>query len=290
MTDTAAAPSKALTAPQRVKGLLDAKQDEFARALAGRVDPGAFVRAAYASITKSPKLLEATPASLMMALLECAALGLVPNSVMGEAYLVPFNNKVKQPDGSERWEVQVQFIPGYRGLAKLARNSGQVTQVIARAVREGDRFEVIQGAEERLEHAPALTGAKRPVVAFYCVARFREDPPMFDVMEKWEVDAIRQRSKSRDSGPWVTDYDEMGKKTVLRRLAKHLPLSDTDLLARALEADNRDFDMSAAVRQDGPVSDLNDALAGDEEFVGEVVPAEDAPPPVDERPSRQPDP
>lgn len=267
MTESA----KAVTVQQRTRGLLEERKDEFARALAGRVDPDAFVRVAYATITKQPKLLEATPASLLMALLECANLGLQPNSVMGEAFLVPFNNKVG-PKGKETWEVHAQFIPGFRGLAKLARQSGHVTKIIGRVVREGDRFEVVQGTDERLEHVPALSGNQRPIVAVYAVVFLKEGPPVFDVMEKWEVDRIRARSKSKDNGPWVSDYDEMAKKTVFRRLAKYLPFSDTDI-DRALEADNRDYDMSASVRDAGPVSDLNDALGGEEEeFTGEVVP------------------
>lgn len=248
---------KALTVKQQTRQLLEQRRDEFARALAGRVDADAFVRVAYSTVTKSPKLLEATPASLLMALLECASLGLVPNSVMGEAYIVPFNNKVKR-NGREQWEVQAQFIPGYRGLAKLARQSGHVTNIVARAVREGDRFEVTHGTEEKLVHVPLMASERRPVTHYYAVAFFRDAPPQFEVMAGWEVDRIKARSKSKDFGPWKTDEEEMGKKTVLRRLSKHLPLSDNDF-TRALDADNRDFDMSAAVGG-GPVDDLNAAL------------------------------
>lgn len=269
--------SKALAPTQVVKGLLERRRDEFAKALAGRVDPDAFVRVAYSTITKQPKLLEATQASLLMSLLEAASLGLVPNSVMGEAYIVPFNNKVKDENGKERWEVQAQFIPGYRGLAKLARQSGEITNVIARAVRDGDYFEVVQGTDEKLVHKPEPSLASRELTRVYAVAHFREGPPMFDVMERWEVNRIMGRSKSKDYGPWKTDYDEMAKKTVLRRLCKQLPLSDTDL-EKALEADNRDYDMSAVVRSSGPVDDLNAELAGEEapEAEWETVPEGEA--------------
>jgi recombination protein RecT len=270
---------KALTVQQKMRVLLEDRRDEFAKALAGRVDPDAFVRVAYSTITKTPKLMEATPASLLMSLLEAASLGLVPNSVMGEAYIAPFNNKVKFTDENgkerERWETQAQFIPGFRGLAKLARNSGQVSNVIARLVRDGDTFEVLQGTEERITHVPLLGTSEKPMVRVYAVAFFRDGPPMFDVMERWEVDRIRQRSKSKNNGPWVTDYDEMAKKTVFRRLSKHLPLSDNDF-SRALEADNRDYDMSASVAAPaGPADDLNAALDG--EIIHEAEVVEDGP-------------
>jgi recombination protein RecT len=262
------------------KELLEDRREEFAKALAGRVDPDAFVRVAYATVTKTPKLMEATKPSLLMALLECASLGLTPNSVMGEAYIVPFNNKVKYTDDDgrerERWETHAQFIPGYRGLAKLARQSGHVTNITARAVREGDRFEVTHGTEEKLVHVPMMSAAERAVTHYYAVAFFRDGPPQFDVMARWEVDRIKGRSKSKSNGPWVTDYDEMAKKTVLRRLAKHLPLSDNDF-TRALEADNRDFDMSSSVGG-GPVADLNASLEDEPEEIPEAEVVEDGPP------------
>jgi hypothetical protein len=59
----------------------------------------------------------------------------------------------------------------------------------------------------------------------------------FIVMTKTEVDGIRGRSKSGQRGPWVTDYEEMGKKTVIRKLCKYLPLSIE--LDTAVELDNR---------------------------------------------------
>lgn len=226
------------TREQHMKTMLETRTSEFAKALAGRVDPEAFVRVAYATITKSPKLLEATPASLIMALLECASLGLVPNGVMGEAYIVPFNNKVKVPGQSDRWEVQAQFIPGYRGLVKLARQSGVIRNVVARVVRDGDRFEREYGLDERLVHVP-LADDDVEISHVYAIAYFADGgAPQFEVMSKSQVDKIRERSKSKDSGPWVTDYEAMALKTVIRRLVKYLPLSDFDL-ARAIEADNK---------------------------------------------------
>jgi recombination protein RecT len=228
----------------RLKGLLDARADEFGKALAGRVDPQAFVRVAYTTITKSPRLMEATPASVLMALLECASLGLVPNGVMGEAYLVPFNNKVKE-DGRERWEVQAQFIPGYRGLVKLARNTGVVRNIVTRPVYEGDVFEVEYGSVERLHHVPDLSAPEeqRRLTHVWAMAHFPDGgQPQFEVMTRADVDAIRRRSKTANNGPWVTDYPEMALKTVVRRVCKRLPASDHDqTLSRALEADNRDY-------------------------------------------------
>jgi recombination protein RecT len=226
-----------LSPAQQTKQMLDLRKDEFAAALAGRVNPEAFIRVAYATITKSPKLLEATPASLFFALLEAASLGLTPNGVLGEAYIVPFNNKV--PGTKDKWEVQAQFIPGYRGLIKLARQSGVIRNIVARNVYKGDAFGVEYGLEETLIHKPDLDAdqADDYLTHVYAVAHFTDGTMQFEVMTRKQVDGIRARSKSADKGPWVTDYAAMAIKTVIRRLVKYLPISDFDL-TRAIEKDD----------------------------------------------------
>jgi recombination protein RecT len=236
-----------------LKDALEARQTEIARALAGRVDPGAFIRVALTTVNKSSELAQCTTSSILLALLEAASLGLIPNSVMGEAYLVPFNVKVSARGEPERWEKQAVFMPGYRGLVKLARNTGVVKAVVARAVRAGDEFEVEFGLDEALHHRTDFDADdydQKPIRYVYAVAHFVDGFKQFEVMSKAAVDKIRQRSKSKDNGPWVTDYDEMALKTIVRRLCKRLPLSDFDL-ARAIEADDRDVVDGSLVSESG---------------------------------------
>jgi hypothetical protein len=106
---------------------------------------------------------------------------------------------------------------------------------------------VAYGLDERLNHVPGPDPDDAPVTHVYAIARFKDgSPAQFEVMTKKQVDKIRKRSKSANNGPWVTDYDEMSLKTVVRRLCKRLPLSDFDL-ARAIEADNQDYEEGALV-------------------------------------------
>jgi recombinational DNA repair protein RecT len=77
---------------------------------------------------------------------------------------------------------------------------------------------------------------------YYAVARFKGgEINDFEIMTPSEIEAIRKRSKAKDKGPWVTDFDEMAKKTVLKRLLKRLPMSSENyaLLAKAIDEDNR---------------------------------------------------
>lgn len=195
--------------------LIERQKTEIARALPRHLDPDRLARIATTVMRSTPQLGQADPASFLGALMTCAQLGLEPGP-LGHAYLVPFRN-------SKTGTTEVTFIPGYRGLVELARRSGQVQSVQARAVRVGDDFDYGFGLDPHLEHKPR--GSTGDVTHVYAVIRYKDGGQDFDVMTRDEVDAIRARSKASNSGPWVTDYAEMAKKTILKRLLKTAPMS-----------------------------------------------------------------
>lgn len=186
------------------------------------------VRVVLAGMTQNPELLECTPETLMLSLMRAAAMGLEPDGgALGQGYLVPFNVKVKQ-GGQEIWQKQCQFIPGYRGLVKLARNSGEVADVWAEVVYEKDEFDYDLGLDQKLTHKRNDEVADPgPLKYVYAVARFRDGEKKFVVMNKREIEKVKGSSKSSGSrfSPWTAWEEEMWKKTAVRRLCKLLPLS-----------------------------------------------------------------
>ena len=228
---------------------IEAMKPEIARALPKHLNPERVARIAVTVMRRTPKLAECTPASFLGALMTCAQLGLEPGP-LGHAYLVPYGQ-------------EVTFIAGYRGLVDLARRSGLVSSVQARVVRDGDDFDYAFGLEPRLEHTPRAD-ADKPVTHVYAVIKLKDGGVDFDVMTKTEVDAIRKRSKASGSGPWVTDYAEMAKKTVLRRLLKTAPMSVEYQQAVANDEQTR-----TSVSLDG--IDLNVPVDDPEAIDGEVV-------------------
>ena len=114
-------------------------------------------------------------------------------------------------------------------MIDLARRSGQVVSLDARAVYEGDKFDVVLGLDSRIDHVPDWQNANRTdpkkLTFVYAIAKLKDGGYQFEVMSRAEVDAIRARSKAKDDGPWVTDYAAMAIKTVVRRLFKFLPVS-----------------------------------------------------------------
>ena len=189
--------------------------------------------------SRTPKLLDCTPQSILLSVMTLSELGLMPGT-LGTAYLIPFNNKKKRPDGTWYSEMECQLIIGYRGLITLARRSGEISTVMAEVVREGDVFEFEYGLDMKFRHVPKLDNAKARVTHVWAMATFRDGGKQFIVMTRGEVDAVREMSKAKDSGPWVDHPIEMAKKTAIRRLAKMLPL--TPEVERQIEiADKTEF-------------------------------------------------
>lgn len=216
---------------------------------------------ALSAAAKSVDLQKCSTMSVVRAVRGCAELGLEPNTAAGQAYLVPYNVKTKGADGRETWGKECQLIIGYRGMIDLARRGGDLVQIEAHAVRERDIFDFRFGLEPKLEHVPFLRGDPGPTIAFYCIARLADGSRHVEVMSKAEVDAIRARSKAGNSGPWVSDYDEMGKKTVIRRAWKFLPIS-TEKISRSLAERGGDV---------GHLDDDRDATLDLDPVTGEIV-------------------
>lgn len=196
--------------------------------LPGNMSVNRMLQLLRSELRKSPALLQCEPSSLFSAILQCSQLGLEPDALLGEAYFIPFrNNKTNT--------THCNLIIGYKGLMTLALRSKRILQVEAHAVYERDLFEYTRGTEQTLLHKPHIAD-RGQIIAFYAMARLRDVAPLqFEVMTKREVDEVKKQSRASGDGPWVTHYEAMGRKTVLRRLFNFLPRST--LINRALVLD-----------------------------------------------------
>ncbi len=199
---------------------------ELAKALPEHLNVQRFARIALTEVRKNPELAKCSAASFMGALVQSAQLGLEPGSGLGHAYLIPFFNK-------KTGEHECTFIPGYKGLLTLARRSGEIKRISAACVFEGDMFDYSLGSEEYIKHKPCGETRAAAVTHVYGVCEFKDGGLQMEVMTRQQIDAIKTRG--RQNNVWNSDYTEMARKTVLRRLCKYLPLSPE--LADALRAD-----------------------------------------------------
>ena len=216
--------TQALAPRQQVanlRSLLEKSKDQIAIALPKHLTAERMIRVATTAVQKTPKLMECDPLSIVGAVVQASQLGLEPDGVLGQAYLVPFWNGKTQ-----RNEAQLQI--GYRGFISLARRSGDIQSLSAHVVYQEDDFEYSFGLDEKLSHTPAEVEDRGAPTHAWALVRFKDGGYQFDVMTQAEIERVRQTSKAKDSGPWVSHWPEMAKKTVIRRLAKLLPMSVED--------------------------------------------------------------
>lgn len=203
--------------PKRdMRDLIRASWPRMAAVLPKHMDPERMMQLAISTMNKNPKLLNCTPESVLGCLMTASALGLEPNDVngLGQAYIIPYGRVAT-------------YISGYRGLYKLALNSGEIQSITVEAVYEGDEFEYRMGDDAHITHVPDLNAEHDydKLICVYCITRFNNGGVQRNVMPKSEIEKRRNVSKAKNSGPWVEWTEEMAKKTVIRAAAKTWPLS-----------------------------------------------------------------
>jgi len=207
------------SAPPAVKTLRDMLEGDVfkaqvARALPKHLKADRFIRIACTAIMRTPKLQQCEQVSFFNSLLTLSQLGIEPDG--RRAHLIPFENR-------KRGVVECQLIIDYKGLVELAMRTGQVSYIHADVICDNDVFEYDKG--EIKQHKIDFKKPRGKVYATYAICRFKDGTEKAEVMPMEEIVAIQKRSKAGNCGPWMTDFNEMAKKTVFRRLSKWITLS-----------------------------------------------------------------
>lgn len=232
-----------------VAKLLNKNREAILRTLPAGFNYDRLCRVVVNAVSATPKLAECTPASIFLESVKAFSIGLEPNGVLREGYLVPYKDKAT-------------FLPSYIGLTHLAMRSGNVSMVYARLVHEDDKFEIKLGTSQSIEHVPNLDTPSK-LHGVYAVVQYKDGHVDFEYMSIKEVEEVRARSRASGAGPWVTDFNEMAKKTVVKRLLKRVPMSVE--VAQAVQIDNHFERPDIAEKQpDDDVIDV-DAFVIDEE-------------------------
>lgn len=202
---------------QTMKGLIVSMEGQIKKALPSVITPERFTRMVLTALSTTPRLQECTPKSFLGAMMMAAQLGVEPNTPLGQAYLIPYKN---------HGVLECQFQIGFKGLIDLAYRSGEVTDISAHAVHENDVFEYELGLTPKLRHVPAMK-ERGEVVMYYAVFHTKSGGYGFEVMSRDDViQHMNEFSKAAGKGfsPWQTHFDEMAKKTVVKKVLKYAPL------------------------------------------------------------------
>lgn len=279
-----------------LQDFLYSKQKAFAGLLPKHLTAERMIRLLLGQSSRNPRILECTPQSVLMALMDASYYGLEPNPVLGHAYVIPYKN-------NKRGGIyEAQFMAGYKGLILLSTQCGAAKAIDAELVYERDVFKEVRHLQPPFVHEPETFAEDRGKVrGVYAVAYLPNGHVQFKPLSVSDVDKYRQRSRASEDGPWVTDWEAMAKKTAVRRLMSLLPLQTDSKLATALGQET-DFEehgptYTAAAQsmiEGANVSqlpsrargdDLAERLAGGKETAARPDPRQA--PPIDEKEARE---
>lgn len=179
------------------------------------ISPQKFLRVALTTVRTTPKLADSTHGSLLGSLMTCAMLGLEPGGPLGQAYLVPFEDRKKGV-------IECTLIIGYQGYIDLMYRSDRVASVAAHAVYEKDEFYFERGTAEHLTHRPKLE-PEGALIAVYGIGELVTGARPFEIVPRSKIDEARARAKTDKI--WKSDFEAMARKTGIRRLFKWMPSS-----------------------------------------------------------------
>jgi len=235
-------------------GELDLQFDKYEQAFLTaspyKLDMDRFKTIALQSIAKNDKLLQCSIRSLMLAIMDAAQYGLVPDSLTKEGYLIPFKGSAT-------------FIPGYMGAVTLATRSGYLADLDVHKVFEKDVFTYHYGMNPDLTHIPCRDEDRGEFVACYVVFEKKDGKKKFTVLEVHDGVAHKNKfalAKNKAGeifGPWVDHFESQCMKTVILNGLKYVPKSakidalitkDENLEAGILDQDDGFIDLEPATQ------------------------------------------
>jgi recombination protein RecT len=235
-----------------IRSVLMKNADAIFAALPKHITADRMLRLAVTSIRRNPALLDCTRDSLFGAICDASTLGLEIDGTLGHAYLVPFKH-------------QCTLIPGYKGLLKLVHNTGTVKDITCEVVYACDKFEYRLGDDARIEHIPACDREDRedqPIRFVYLVVRLLSGGMQRRVWSKSRIDRHGRKysqayKKGKPDSAWVTDWESMAKKTLIREMVNRGLLPVSVELARMM-AREEEIDRYTASQDDGSLTIEND--------------------------------
>ena len=194
-----------------VKDMLEKAKGAIQNALPNHMNADRMLKIAYGQISRNKELMNCDATSLIRAVIQSSELGLEPTGILGHTYLIPYGN-------------QAQLQIGYRGLLELAYRSEKISSISAEIVYEGDEFECRLGTERFIKHIPKMRQIDDDLnpVCCYALVIYKDQTRDFELLTLAQIIKSRRLSKSK---VWDQYFDEMCKKTAIRKLCKRLPLS-----------------------------------------------------------------
>ncbi len=255
-----------------VRQMLMRMGPEIQKALPKHMDADRLARISLTVIRQTPKLLECTPVSLMAAIMQAAQLGLEPG-LLGHCYIIPYKK-------------EATFQIGYKGMIDLCRRSGDFQSIYAHEVHENDYFEYCYGLHKDLKHKPAMD-ERGNVIGYYACYHLKDGGYDFMFMSKSDVEVHRARYSpawNKGFSPWATEFDEMAKKTVIKKLLKYAPVS-IEIQKQIAQDETAKEELAPDMSEVPNVIDVEYSTADDDEQANDVPEEQAEPEPAHPKPA-----
>lgn len=237
---------QSLTPKKQVEKLIETFKPQIEKALPNTISPERMARIALSLVNADQRMTEVVfknKTSFLGALMQAAQLGLEPNTNLGHAYIIPYNNK---KTGVSYCSIQI----GYKGLLELAYRSGQYQKIFSMPVYKEDQFSFEYGTDEHLRHQPADIHKGEPI-GYYAMYKLTNGGQHFVYWSRQRMIAHMQEY-TRASNVWENNFDAMAMKTTIKDLLKYAPKSVEMTNAVASDDSNFKFD------NDGEIIDVTD--------------------------------
>lgn len=180
------------------------------------INPDRFLQIVFTELRNNPRLQECEPGSVLLSVSKAARFGLELGADLGQAYLIPRKGIC-------------QMQTGYKGWIRLVmRSNPDITNIFAEAVYDDDEFLCEMGTRPKIKHVPGKI--RKEVISFYAVCIIKGNSvPTFTMMTKAQVEEHRDKYSADPKGKaWGDSFDEMAKKTVMKKLIKNMPVAIED--------------------------------------------------------------
>lgn len=195
--------------PQSLKALMSnaGVMAKLNSVLGNEKKAAAFASSVISVANGNSLLRNANPMTVLGSAMVAATLDLSVVPTLGMAYIVPYKG-------------QAQFQLGWKGLVELAMRSGQYKNIIVEEVHEGElvKKNKFTGDYEFDEDAKTSDNVIGYMANFQLTNGFSKTI-------YWTIDEVKahatkfsQAYRGGRNTPWVTDFDAMAKKTVLKSL------------------------------------------------------------------------
>ena len=277
--------------PERdIRDMVRSACPQIEKVIGGNLKPDMLLQYCISSINREPQLRNCTPVSVLSCFMQCAALGLKPSNVdgLGQAFILPYGNKNHkggQPDAT--------FVIGYKGMLKLLENSGIYAQPVAVYEDDGVKLKMDAKGTPYIEcpediNLDADHSPDKLKFVFLSID-LPNGNTYASYMSRKDLEAYRDRYAPRSkykgnavTGPWATNFVEMGMKTLIRRSFKYLPVSVEAKTAATVDETTPDYSDVLAPAIDDAMTPAIDVEPAQEEEQPQA--------PAPQQPEAQPEP